>query len=328
MREHLVGLERAGMLDLPFPGGGTTARRFAGLLNFGRQQLALARLIEAHTDALAILEEAEHPAPAGLLGVWASAGTGNTVDATPDRDGWCLSGAKQYCSGLGIVDHALVTAKSGDADLLFLVPLDSPGLVPDPSVWRTQALAESATGHLVLDNVWLPAASLVGRPGFYLERPGFWHGAVGVAACWAGGALGIADAFARSARTDPHTLAHAGAVHAECWSLGILLERAASEIDQDPANCNGQARVRALTVRHLVERSCREVIDRAGRALGPGPLALDTAHSNRVADLTLYIRQHHAERDLEELGRLTRARTSCGRHPESAHTPVGHDAIL
>jgi alkylation response protein AidB-like acyl-CoA dehydrogenase len=308
MRDYLLDLQRAGMLDLPLPGGGTTARRFAALVNFGRQHLALARLIEAHADALSILEEAEHPAPPGLLGVWASAGAGSTVDAAPDSHGWCLAGAKQYCSGLGIVDHALVTAKSGDAELLFLLPLDSQGLVPDLSVWRTQALAETATGRVVLDNVRLPSGCLVGRPGFYLERPGFWHGAIGVAACWAGGALGVADEFERTTRADPHTLAHVGAVHAESWSLRVLLERAASEIDQDPADGYGQARVRALTVRYLVERSCREVIDRTGRALGPGPLALESAHSNRVADLTLYIRQHHAERDLEELGRLGRAR--------------------
>ena len=41
-----------------------------------------------------------------------------------------------------------------------------------------------------------------------------------------------------------------------------------------------------------------------GHALGPGPLAMDAEHAARVADLTLYVRQHHAERDLAALGRL------------------------
>ena len=39
---------------------------------------------------------------------------------------------------------------------------------------------------------------------------------------------------------------------------------------------------------------------------------MDPVHAARVADLTLYLRQHHAERDLAALGRLvtpaTRAR--------------------
>ena len=42
-------------------------------------------------------------------------------------------------------------------------------------------------------------------------------------------------------------------------------------------------------------------------ALGPAPLALDPVHAARVADLTLYLRQHHAERDLAALGRLVTA---------------------
>jgi hypothetical protein len=43
---------------------------------------------------------------------------------------------------------------------------------------------------------------------------------------------------------------------------------------------------------------------RVGHALGAGPLGHDEAHSRRVADLTVYLRQHHAERDLAELGAL------------------------
>jgi hypothetical protein len=45
-------------------------------------------------------------------------------------------------------------------------------------------------------------------------------------------------------------------------------------------------------------------MNRVGRALGAGPLCRDEAHSRRVADLTVYIRQHHAERNLAELGAI------------------------
>jgi hypothetical protein len=46
------------------------------------------------------------------------------------------------------------------------------------------------------------------------------------------------------------------------------------------------------------------VLGRVGHALGAGPLGHDGDHARRVADLTVYLRQHHAERDLEQLGRL------------------------
>ena len=45
-------------------------------------------------------------------------------------------------------------------------------------------------------------------------------------------------------------------------------------------------------------------LERVGRALGAGPLGHDAGHARQVADLTVYLRQHHAERDLEQLGRL------------------------
>jgi hypothetical protein len=54
----------------------------------------------------------------------------------------------------------------------------------------------------------------------------------------------------------------------------------------------------------VVEAAAEETLARAGRALGAGPLAADGDHPRRVADLTLYLRQSHAELDLEELGRL------------------------
>jgi hypothetical protein len=38
--------------------------------------------------------------------------------------------------------------------------------------------------------------------------------------------------------------------------------------------------------------------------LGPAPLAFEEEHVRRVADLELYLRQHHADRDLAALGQL------------------------
>ena len=65
-----------------------------------------------------------------------------------------------------------------------------------------------------------------------------------------------------------------------------------------------RGKLRALRVRALVEAVSTEVMQRVGRALGAGPLCHDQAHARRVADLTVYLRQHHAERNLAELGAL------------------------
>jgi hypothetical protein len=50
--------------------------------------------------------------------------------------------------------------------------------------------------------------------------------------------------------------------------------------------------------RHLIARMCTDILDRFGRATGPQLLAFDAGAAQRYAELTLYIRQCHAERDL------------------------------
>ena len=61
------------------------------------------------------------------------------------------------------------------------------------------------------------------------------------------------------------------------------------------AGAKPPARVRGL----LSAALCTAIpVSRTGRGLGPGPLCHDGGHAQRVADLTTYIRQSHAERDL------------------------------
>ena len=64
-----------------------------------------------------------------------------------------------------------------------------------------------------------------------------------------------------------------------------------------------QAAVMAGRVRTVVAAAAEDVLERVGHSLGPAPLARDDRHARRVADLQLYLRQHHAERDEAALGR-------------------------
>ncbi|MDT5029119.1 MAG: hypothetical protein QOE61_5545 [Micromonosporaceae bacterium] len=126
-------------------------------------------------------------------------------------------------------------------------------------------------------------------------------GGPGVAACWYGGALGVADTLlrARARALDPHALAHLGSVDAELAAAGALLRETAAAIDAKPAACDP---VPARRLRAIVEACATSVMSHVGRALGAGPLCMDARHARRVADLTVYLRQSHAERDLEMLG--------------------------
>jgi alkylation response protein AidB-like acyl-CoA dehydrogenase len=294
----------AGLLDLPLPGRGATGDRFDALAELGATDLSLARVAEGHADAVAVLADLEPgPPPPGLWAVWAANPPTDLLRAERSDGGWVLSGTKPWCSGAGSCDRALVTAEAADGYRLFAVDLTRAGAEPVEGSWPAPGMRGSDSRSVRFS---AHPAEEVGGPGAYLERPGFWHGAAGVAAVWWGGASEVARPLAAAhARRplNPHALAHAGAVDAALAGARALLYSAAAGFDADPQDRAGLARLVAGRVRAVVERAAVEVLDRVGRALGAAPLALDGEHARRVGDLTLYLRQSHAERDLEELGR-------------------------
>jgi alkylation response protein AidB-like acyl-CoA dehydrogenase len=297
----------SGELKLPLPGGGSTAVRWGRLADLAEMDVVAGRLAEAHADAVAILAELDGPVPEPdqWWGVWAAEPPDAVVRADGDTDAVTLDGTKAWCSGAGLCSHALVTARlASGASGLFAVDLHHPTVRPLPSTWRNVGMAESDTRSVQFGGT--PAVA-VGRPGEYLSRPGFWHGAIGVSACWLGGARLVARPLyerARAERADPHALAHLGAVDAALAAGEAILLASAAEIDADPLNRKGSAELIARRVRAVVETAVEETINRTARALGPAPLSQDADHAQRVADLTMYVRQSHAERDLEQLGRL------------------------
>jgi alkylation response protein AidB-like acyl-CoA dehydrogenase len=299
-------LAAGGRLAAPLPGHGRTQERFDLLSAIGELDLTLARLAEAHLDAIAILAElgVESAAAGALWGVWAAEPPTARVDATQRADGgWRLTGRKAWCSGAGICTNALLTAHAPDGNRLFAVDLTSERVQPAEATWQALALTGCDTRTVNFDDA---AAIAVGGPAAYLERPGFWHGAAGVAAVWYGGAVAVARALLAAAgrRTpDDLGLAHLGAIDVALAAAAASLRSAATAFDSDPGDRGGRAAVIAREARGVVEATATEVVERVGRALGATPLATDHAHARRVADLALYVRQSHAERDLADLGR-------------------------
>jgi hypothetical protein len=291
---------------LPQPGRGDTAARWAVLAAVSRESLTVGRVLEAHSDALAILGEAGEPAPAGTWGVFAAEAAPHRLEAQEHGEGIVLHGVKPWCSLAEQLDAALVTAHVGSGRQLFQVSLRHPSVTFEPAgSWVARGLRTVTSAAIHLDGT--PALP-VGAPGWYLARPGFAWGGMGVAACWHGGATGLqATLIARSAgRSGELSALHVGLVDAALHASECVLARAAAQIDdgkaEGPAGAELGLRVRAV-VADAAERTLRQV----GHALGPAPLAFDEDHARRVSDLELYLRQHHAERDLARLGEATLA---------------------
>ena len=252
-----------------------------------------------------------------------------------------LTGSKPWCSLAQFVDHAVVTAHTATGGrAAFAVDLRDAGVTCTDPEWTSRGLREIPSGTVHFDRV---AAVPLGDDGWYFQRPGFAWGGMGVAACWLGGAVALGRYFkaalirgAQSQREpDQVALAGLGEVDRILTSTSQYLARAAElidggrpgSVDAPPAQAQAEqaeqaqaeagggpaagAWSEALRVRGTVAAAVERVQLLVSQNLGPGPLAFDDRYGKCMADLSLYVRQHHAMRDDAQLGALTLK----GEHP-------------
>ncbi|WP_162064652.1 acyl-CoA dehydrogenase [Burkholderia sp. THE68] len=298
----LRALIDAGLDRLPLPGHGNTPERWRALGTVAAFDLSLVKLYEGHTDALAILAEldAAHADEGSAWAVWAAEPPSARLTALgdPESQTLLLQGTKAWCSGAASVTHALVTAwNDRDEPVLAAIDLNQDGVRITDAGWQAVGMKASASVDVHFERV---PARRIGAPRAYLERPGFWQGGAGIAACWFGAAAGVAAFVARDARhrAGPHKLAHLGAIDTTLSATAALLRETAAFIDREP---RADAMVATMRARLAAEQAAALVVERAGRALGAGPLCRDAHFAQLMADLPVFIRQSHAERDESSL---------------------------
>ncbi|MGA8988096.1 acyl-CoA dehydrogenase [Aeromicrobium sp.] len=286
----------------PVPGAGDTAGRWSLLVALASDDLPLVKLVEPHHDAMAILSELDVQGldGGGVWAVWAAEPPFAVLTGIETAAGWELSGTKAFCSGASLVSHALVTAETPAGSRLFAIERGAVGIEEgDGPAWTGAGMSRANTRTLSFAEV--PAIP-VGSAGAYVDRPGFWLGGIGIAACWLGGARRVAQTLENaSGRLDPHGRAHLGAVRSALDVSDLAFEAAASMVDRRPVSVPEAERL-AQSLRAHAAHVVELVVSHVGRALGPAPLAFDAEHAEHVADLEVFVRQHHAERDLARLG--------------------------
>lgn len=282
---------------LPLPGSGRTAERFRGLARVAAVDVTAARVIEPHLDAVAILAEADsHPPEQGTTwGVFAAEAPDAVLLAHPEQDRWVLRGRKAWCSLAGRLTSALVTAATPDGGRrMFAVSMGAPGVTAEPAPWVARGLSDVVSGPISFDQT---PARPVGGDGWYLDRPGFRWGAIGVAACWWGGCLPVLDALVARTRKRPDDAllaARTGELYRRLDAGRLALDDAAARIDEDRV---ADAAVLAHAVRGTIADAVVATLDAARDVLGPAALAFDEGLARRCADLELYVSQYHRGRD-------------------------------
>lgn len=309
---ELLQALRAEQLDvLPLPGHGRTLERWQAFARVAGCDLGLAKLYEGHTDALAILAEcgaAQH-AHDGIWGMWAAEPPDARVHIVARHgERVQLQGRKAWCSGALQIDRALLTAWENDQPQLVAVELSHPNQRIQAEQWRAVGMASTASVNVEFND---SPGLAIGAPGQYLSRPGFWQGGAGIAACWYGAAEALAGYLREhrsKPRPDPHADAHLGAVDAALYGARAALRECAAWIDQHPQD---DASFEVRRTRAQIEQAVEQVIQHVGRALGATPFCRSSHFARLSADLPVYLRQSHAERDLAELGQQV-ARTPTG----------------
>ena len=168
----------------------------------GREDLAFARLLEGHVDAVQTIKRTASPAQhqrleailadRATLGVW----NADLRDAPLSLSNGRLFGGKAFASGAGLLSHALVTLHAGDRDRVQLLLLDLAATPPDidRSWWNVVGMQQSETHLVRWNSVPFEKDWFVGAAGDYEREPWFSGGALRFVAAHAGGVAAIFDA--------------------------------------------------------------------------------------------------------------------------------------
>ena len=273
---------------------------FEALRRVGRADLSIGRLYEGHVNALQLfrwygdkgqLHWLSKELDAGaMFGMWASEPTPG-VSITRGENEPSLCGSKHFASGAGGIDHALVTAKDGDAGRRIVVVPGKEAARADNSRWQVRGMRATQSGSYVLDGYAVAPIALLGKPGDYDDEPRFTGGAWRFCAVQLGGVEALVQrvraAMGDDARADPVRRARfeqcvVAARTAYLW-VREAMERAARDA-QDTVPF-------VLATRGVVERSALDVMEGAARLIGTRSAMAGERADKIIRDLSLYLRQ-------------------------------------
>lgn len=305
--EDIDALRHAGLLAAPLPvalgghGAGTEPAgadlALAALRALGRGHGAVARLWEAHVNALRLIvrhgttRQVHHAAAdalAGhLFGLWVT-DVANEPPLTA-RSGH-LQGRKGPCSGAGHCTRALVTVATGRDTRMAVIALTG----AEPVVPIAGLLGMRAAFQGIVDLAGLPAGDWLGGPGDYLREPDFSTGAWRAAAA----ALGILEALTAATVRALTEAGRAGAplqaarigqlrIAQETARLWVTAAAARAEHPGDPADQVAYVNLARLAV----EQAALQAITRAQRALGLAAFVAPHPVERLARDLATYLRQ-------------------------------------
>lgn len=292
------------------------------LFRLGCANLALGRLFEGHVNACKLVYMLASPdqakavwnrvAKGAFLGVWGADGR-NPVMLNSLGGTIYLSGEKTFCSGLGSVSLAIVSAKSAAGLQLILAQVTDEAR-GDASQWQSSGMQATRSGTFDFDNLPASHFTCLGAPNAYYLEPHFLGGQWRYLALHAGCVGAIAQAVSAHlnalnrapSETELMRLARIVALskQARLWALSIAQD---TEITG-----NAAASIQAVLGREQVESACLEAMALAERTVGTRACTLGTRLEQLCRDLRTYVRQAALDQRLLEAGKKLLALSPTG----------------
>src|SRR5690606_32750361 len=260
----------------PYPASGDTLKRWQTLSQVRASNPSLGTPDESPLDALAIQHELNVSVmKKGIGAVWAGEGGPQPLK----REAGNRTGIKPWCSASVWVQHGLLTYRDEQQQSqLLILDLSQEGIQHHQNAWHAVGMQHTLTARLELDRV---EVEKVAAPDAYLDRPGFWHGAAGVAACWYGATVRLAEYLSQAVLLKPHAYKamYLGEISRELLATQSLFYQVVTLIDQQPQHSH-ELKIRSL--RAQVEATALSVLTHVGKALGAAPYC-EHPHFARLA---------------------------------------------
>lgn len=298
-RALAAALRMGGFLDAPL----SVEQLFEALVAIGKASLSAGRLFEGHANALKLLAlYGPSQKPDGLLGVWGADGP------DPVRiEGDTLRGQKLFASGADVLDHVIVTARTGDQLQLLLFSRSQLEGRLFPDEWQVSGMKATASGRCDLDGLPLTEAIWIGEPGDYLIEPhfqgGVWrYAAVQLGAMQALTAITAEQLQRRQQQAAPLQAMRLHRMVTACETARLWLWQAAQAVERPEATAEDAEA--SILARLLTADEAVALINVMDQALGAASFATTHPADRIRRDLSFYIRQ--ANPDGLALGTMAR----------------------
>lgn len=317
---ELAALRQTGILAIPLPNEAPDRVRPRAdllaetLIQLGRGNLSIGRLVEAHINARHLIARfgtqhqrarAMADVDAGeLFALWVTDPPDNGLCMVRHGDRLLLEGSKMFCSGAGFATRALLTARDETGGTQMLVAKLNAGEHVSALGAPLQGMRGAVTGAVDFNGCSVAPECVLGTPGDYLRDPDFSAGAWRSSAVASGGLRSLIDLSVETLRTqgradDPHQKARIGSAMIACETSRLWVRRAA-RIAEDPSADSETAVAYVGLARIAVEGACLDAMRLMQRSLGLGAFRSGTPVERICRDLATYLRQPAPDEVLSE----------------------------